>query len=59
MRACHVVRDSFSNNHARIIDGLCHCENLEVALRKIAKGVQVKHLAIHEKERMLGVVARG
>jgi hypothetical protein len=45
-----VVRDSFPDNHARIIDGLCYRESLEIALRKIAKCVQVKHLAIHEED---------
>ena len=54
-----VGRDSFSNNHARIVDRLCQDENLEVALRKIAKRIQVKHLAIHEKKCMFGVVAGG
>jgi len=54
-----VARDSLSNNHARIVDRLSHGENLEVALRKIAKGIQVKHLAIHEKKCMFGVVAGG
>jgi len=54
-----VIRDSFSNNHARIVDRLRHGENFEVALRKIAKRIQVKHLAIHEKKCMFGVVAGG
>jgi hypothetical protein len=34
-----------------------HGENLEAALRKIAKRIQVKHLAIHEKKCVFGVVA--
>ena len=54
-----VARDSFSNNHARIVDRLSHGKNLEAALRKIAKRIQVKHLAIHEKKCMLRVVAGG
>jgi len=54
-----VARDSFANNYARIIDGLCHGENLEIALRNIAKCIQVKHLPIYEEECVLGVVAGG
>ena len=54
-----VVSDSFSDNYARVIDGLCHRQNLEVALRKIAKRIQVKHLAVYEKKCVLGIVARG
>jgi hypothetical protein len=54
-----VVRDSFADNYARIIDSLCHGENLETALRKIAEAYSGQTLAIHKKECVLRVVAGG
>ena len=54
-----IGRDSFANDEARIADRSGHRQNLEVALGKIAQGVEVKHLAVRVKERALGVVTRG
>ena len=53
-----VGRDSSANDQARITDRGRDGEDLEVALRKIAKGVEIKYLAVGVKECVLGVVAR-
>jgi hypothetical protein len=54
-----VVRDPFANDEARIANARGCRQDLEVALGKIAPRVEIKHLAVRVKERVLGVVARG
>ena len=54
-----VGRDSPANNQAGITDRGRDGEDLEVALGKIAKRIEIKNLAIGVKECVLGVVARG
>jgi hypothetical protein len=53
-----VGRDSPANNQAGITDRGRDGEDLEVALGKIAKSVEIKYLAVGVKECVLGVVAR-
>ena len=52
-----VGRDSPANDEARIADRGRDGEDLEAALGKIAKRVEIKHLAVGVKECVLGVVA--
>jgi hypothetical protein len=54
-----IGRDSFANDEARIANRLCDRKDGEVARGKIAKRVEIKHLAVGVEERVLGVVARG
>jgi hypothetical protein len=54
-----VVGDSLANNQAGIADRLRDSQDAEITLRKIAKCVEVKDLAIGVKESVLGVVIRG
>ena len=53
-----VGSDSFANDEAGIADRLCDRKDGEVAGGKIAKRVEIKHLAVGVEERVLGVVAR-
>jgi len=53
-----VLRESVANNDARITDRSRDRENLELALPKVAEIVQVVHLVLDVKERVLGIVAR-
>lgn len=53
-----VGSDSFANDEAGIADRLCDRKDGEVARGKIAKRVEIKHLAVGVEERVLGVVAR-
>jgi hypothetical protein len=53
-----IVRDSLSNDEAGIADRPSHRQDVEIARGKIAKGVEIKHLAVRVKKRALGVVAR-
>jgi hypothetical protein len=48
-----------TNDETGITDGRRDREHAEVAGRKITKRVEIKHLAIGPKKRVLGVVARG
>jgi hypothetical protein len=50
--------DSLADDHTRIVDCPGHRQDAEIARRKIAKRVEIKHLAVGVKEGMLGVVAR-
>ena len=52
-------RDSLADDNAGIVDGSRHRQDAEIARRKIAERVEIKHLALGEKERVLRVVARG
>jgi hypothetical protein len=54
-----VEGDPLANNETRVADRRGRRENLEVARRKITKRVEIKHLVVREKERALGVIARG
>jgi hypothetical protein len=52
-----VASDPLANNQARIADRLGHRQDVEVARGKIAKRVEIKHLAVRIKERVVGAVA--
>ena len=52
------VSDSLPNDDAGIVDRLRNRKDFEVALRKVAERVEIKHLAVGVKERVLGVVVR-
>ena len=54
-----VGRDSLSDDDAGIADRPRNFKDAEVACRKIAKRVEIEHLAVRVKEGVLGVVARG
>jgi len=54
-----VGRNSLADDDAGIADRSRDFEDAEVARGKIAKRVQIEHLAIRVKEGVLGVVARG
>jgi hypothetical protein len=53
-----VGRGSPTDDEAGITDRSRDGEDLEAALGKIAKRVEIEHLSVRVKERMLGVVAR-
>jgi hypothetical protein len=50
--------NSLADDEAGIADRIRDRKDVEVARRKIAKPVEIKHLAIGVKERALGLVAR-
>lgn len=52
-----VSRDSITDNDAGIVDRPRHRQDAEIARRKIAQRIEIKHLALGVKEGMLGVVA--
>lgn len=54
-----VVGDSLANNQAGIADRLRDGQDTEIALRKIAKRVEIEDLSVDVKEGVLGVVVRG
>lgn len=54
-----VISDAFAGYEARVADGFCDHQNPEVALRKVAKRVEVEHLPIEIEKRVLGVIGRG
>ena len=54
-----IGRDSLTDDNAGIADRFRHCQDTEIALRKIAKRVEIKQLAVGVKECVLGVVTRG
>jgi hypothetical protein len=54
-----VVSYPLANDETGITDRRRDREHAEVAPRKITKGVEIKHLAVGPKKRVLGVVARG
>jgi hypothetical protein len=51
--------DAFADDDAGIVNRPRDLKNAEVARGKIAKRVESQHLAIREKEAVLGVVGRG
>jgi hypothetical protein len=51
--------NAFTNNEAAIVDGFRDSQDLEGAFRKIAQEVEIVHLGVHEKERMLAAVIEG
>ena len=53
-----VGRDSSANDQAGVADRFRDRQDAEVTRRKIAKRVEIKHLAVDVKEGVLGVVAR-
>jgi hypothetical protein len=53
-----VVSDSLADDETGITDRRRDRKDAEAARRKIAKRVEIKHLAVGVKERVLGVVAR-
>jgi hypothetical protein len=57
--AVTVGRDSLADNDAGIADRPRDLKDAEVARRKIAKRVEIEHLAFRVQERVLGVVAHG
>jgi len=54
-----VVRCPFTNDETGITDRRRDREHAEAARRKITKRVEIKHLPVGPKKRVLGVVARG
>jgi hypothetical protein len=52
------VSASLPDDDAGIVDRLCHSKDFEIALRKVTKGVEIKHLVVDVKERVFGVVVR-
>ena len=54
-----VVSDSLANDETGITDRRRDRKDAEAARRKITKRVEIKHLAVGVKKRVLGVVARG
>jgi hypothetical protein len=54
-----VGRDSLAGDETRIVDRFGKAQHLEIALGKIAHGVEIKNLPAVIKERVLGIIARG
>lgn len=54
-----VGRDALADDDAGIADRSRNLQDAEVACGKIAERVEIKHLAIGIKERVLGVVGSG
>ena len=54
-----IAGSSVADDDAGIADRSRDLKNAEVARGKIAKSVEIEHLAIRVKEGVLGVVARG
>jgi hypothetical protein len=54
-----VGSDSVSDNEARIVDALCHIENLKTAIGDVADGVEINHLPIAEKKCVRRTVSHG
>lgn len=54
-----IGRNSLANNDAGIADRFRDREHAEIALGKVAEGIEIKYLAARVKESMLGVVAHG
>ena len=51
-----VVGDSIANDDAGIVDRFGDGQDFEVTLRKIAERIEIEHLTVGVKERVLGVV---
>ena len=54
-----VGRDSFADDDAGIVNRSRDFQNAEVARGKIAKRVEIEHLAIRVKKGVLGVIGHG
>jgi hypothetical protein len=51
--------NAFTDDEAAIIDRFRYGQDAEIALRKIAKHVEIKHLAVCIKKSVVGAVAHG